>query len=413
MDAYLGVDWSAKEIVCALRVGDGRKLLTRRSKRDALSVRELVAWARTRVGESCELHAVIEDGAEGWVELLHAAGATVHVANPAKASAFAASRCSSHAKDDGRDADNLRSMGASPEHCPPVWQPEDEAHRELIELSSLHETLTAEGTCWEQRLRSLLREHFCTVEAVLRDLSSAWVRSFLRAVPTPWHAKALSAAQLRQVLVEAGARVRAHEAIVAAVAATETRMTEATANAFAAKVRMYVEHIDLHTRQLKEVEESLDACTKKFAFREQLEAIDGVGVKMVSRILRFTLHEAPTHRDEAAILLGAAPIFQGSATDGKGKAKGRVVMRKSVNPYARATAYLLGRLATLHLAWAAKMYEHGRSRGQTAATTYRRVARSLLRILSAMATTGEPYDEARYIAALKAKSVVWAEGLAA
>ena len=88
-------------------------------------------------------------------------------------------------------------------------------------------------------------------------------------------------------------------------------------------------------------------------------------------------------------------------------------MRKSVNPYARATAYLLGRLATLHLAWAAKMYEHGRSRGQTAATTYRRVARSLLRILSAMATTGEPYDEARYIAALKAKSVVWAEGLAA
>ena len=58
------------------------------------------------------------------------------------------------------------------------------------------------------------------------------------------------------------------------------------------------------------------------------------------------------HDGHTAILLGAAPIFQGSATDGKGKAKGRVVMRKSVNPYARATAYLLGRLATLHLAWA-------------------------------------------------------------
>jgi hypothetical protein len=368
---------------------------------------------RKHAGEDAVIHAVIEDGAEGWVELLHAAGAIVHVANPAKAAAFAASRCSSHAKDDARDADNLRSMGASPEHCPPAWEPDNEAQRELVELSSLHETLTADGTCWQQRLRAVLREQFPSLEGVLRDLSAVWARAFLRAVPTPWHAKALSKADLLQALVDAGARAPAREGILAAVDETETWMTEATAKAFASKVRMYVEHIDLHTRQLKEVEGRLADCTAKFAFRAQLEAVDGVGVKMVSRILRFTLHEAPAHRDEAAVLLGAAPIFQGSATDGKGKAKGRVVMRKSVNPYARATGYLLGRLAALHLTWAGKMYEHGRSRGQTAATAYRRVARSLLRILSAMATTGEPYDEARYIARLKAKGVVWAEGLQA
>jgi hypothetical protein len=291
--------------------------------------------------------------------------------------------------------------------------PDNEDQRELVELSSLHETLTAEGTCWEQRLRAVLREQFPSLEATLRDLSCAWTRAFLRAVPTPWHAKALSEEALRQTLVDAGARAKAQEAVLAAVAETETRMTETMAQAFGAKVQMYVEHIDLHTRQLKEVEARLDESTAKFAFRAQLEAIDGIGVKMASRILRFALHEAPASRDEAAVLLGAAPIFQGSATDARGKAKGRVVMRKSVNPYARATAYLLGRLAARHLAWAGKMYEHGRSRGQTAATAYRRIARSMLRILSAMAITGEPYDEARYIAGLKAKKVVWAEGLPA
>lgn len=413
MKVYLGADWSAKELACALRSGESEKLLTRRVQRSLRSARELVAWARTHVGADAELHVVIEDGAEGWAELLHAAGLTVHVVNPARAAAYAASRSCSHAKDDWRDADNLRSMGASPEHSPPVWEPVDEAQRELIEYSSLHETLTAEGTCWEQRLRAVLREQFPAVESVVPDLSAAWARAFLCAVPTPWHAKALSAAELEQVLVDAGAREKARERIRVAVAETESRMTATTASAFAAKVRMYIEHIGLHTRHLREVEEKLDACTAKFAFRPQLEAVGGVGVKMVSRILRFALHEAPSDRDEAAILLGAAPIFQGSARDPSGKAKGRVVMRKSVSSYARATAYLLGRLASRHLAWGAKMYEDGRRRGQTAATAYRRIARSLLRILSAMVTSGEPYDEGRYIATLKAKGVAWAEGLQA
>lgn len=414
MDIYMGADWSAKEIVCALRVGEGGKLAKRTARRSMKSIRELLAWARVQAGEGAVIHVVIESGAEGWVQLLHTAGAIVHVVNTAKAAAYAASRCSSHAKDDTRDADNLGSLGRSPEHCPPPWEPEDDSVRELVELSGLHETLTADGVCWEQRLRALLREQFPAVEAVIKDLSCLWVQAFLQAVPTPWHARRLSEPELLKALADCGARAKAKEQILAAVAeSSETWLTEATANACASKVRMYVEHIALHTRQLKEVEHQLDACTAKFKFREQLVAIDGIGVKMSSRLLRFALREPPESRDEAAILLGAAPIFHGSARDAKGKVKGHVVMRKSVHPYARSTAYLLGRLAARHLDWAAAMYAAGRARGQTAATAYRRVARSMLRILSAMAISGEPYDDARYVAGLKAKGVPWAEGLAA
>lgn len=412
MSIYMGVDWSATEVVCAVRAGAVGKLFTRRSQRTPQSVRELMAWVRKTAGEGT-VHAVIEDGAEGWVELLHVAGAVVHVANPAKAKAYAASRCSSHAKDDARDADNLRSMGASPEHCPAAWEPTEDTQRELVELSTLDETLTGESTAWQQRIRALLREHFPSLESVLHDLSYLWVRAFLRAVPTPWHAKALAEADLRQALVVAGARPKMRDAVMAAVAETETVMKEAAATALATKVRMYVEHLDLLLHQLADVEEKLDRATAKFAFRAQLEAVDGIGLKMAGRLLRFALGEAPAHRDEASILLGASPVFQGSATDSNGNPKGRVVMRKSVDPYARATVYLLGRLATRHLAWAGKMYEDGRRKGQSAATAFRRVARSLLRILSAMATNGTRYDEAMYIARLKAKGVAWAQGLAA
>jgi hypothetical protein len=51
------------------------------------------------------------------------------------------------------------------------------------------------------------------------------------------------------------------------------------------------------------------------------------------------------------------------------------------------------------------MFTDGRRRGQNAATVYRRIARSLLRILTAMPRTGQPYDETRYIASPKANGV--------
>jgi len=86
-------------------------------------------------------------------------------------------------------------------------------------------------------------------------------------------------------------------------------------------------------------------------------------------------------------------------------------MRRAAPSRARRATYLIGRLATQRLGWAAAMYEDARSRGQSAATAFRRVARCVLRIQTAMMRTGQPYDDGRYVAALKAKGVRWATHL--
>ena len=70
--------------------------------------------------------------------------------------------------------------------------------------------------------------------------------------------------------------------------------------------------------------------------------------------------------------------------------------------------YLLGLHAVRHMVWARAMYHAARNRGKNAATAYRIVARSLLRILTAMLRDGTSYDEKHYVAALKAKGVRWA-----
>jgi len=57
------------------------------------------------------------------------------------------------------------------------------------------------------------------------------------------------------------------------------------------------------------------------------------------------------------------------------------------------------------------MYAAGRKRGLSAGTAFRRVSRSLLRILTAMLRDGQVYDEARYVRALQAKGVHWAQEL--
>jgi hypothetical protein len=80
-------------------------------------------------------------------------------------------------------------------------------------------------------------------------------------------------------------------------------------------------------------------------------------------------------------------------------------MRKATAPRARQSTYLLGRLAVMHHDWAKRQYSAARHRGKKAATAYRQVARSFLRILYAMVRDGTAYDAEHYERALKARGV--------
>ena len=63
---------------------------------------------------------------------------------------------------------------------------------------------------------------------------------------------------------------------------------------------------------------------------------------------------------------------------------------------------------SLRLPWAKAMLRHRRSKGDGYYTALRKIGRSLLRIFGAMLRTGTAYDDARYVAQLKAKGVTWA-----
>jgi transposase len=410
MKAYVGVDWSATEVACALAEGDGPVRRMKGARRTFASVKALVDSVRERRDVS-EVLVLIEVGAPGWAELFHQAGATVFVADPKQAKAFAASVCSSGAKDDARDAENLVGMLRGQQHRLKEWAPKDDQRAQLDELGSMHEALSQDVRRAEQRVRGLLRERMPAVDAAIYNLSKPWALRLLREAPTPWHAARLGDEGLDATLTAGRARPATRAKVREAYAhCAAPWLTEVAARAHAVHLRQLVDQLEFLARQLAEVEAQMDELTADLDLRKTLESVSGVALLMSSRLMQYAFDdEEPSHRDAAGVRIGACPVFSGSGRTPKGTPKGRARMRRATDPRARATSYLLGRQAALQLGWAKRMYADARQRGQNAATAYRRIARSLLRILTAMIRTGEAYDDARYVAALRAKGVAWAD----
>lgn len=410
MRAYVGADWSSKKLVCASAVGGERARRIRGATPCLQSVRELLDRVRRRHPKCESVHVCIEGGAPGWVRLLHAAGAVVHVVDPKQAKHFSKSIRSSGAKSDPADAADLCDMLRSARHRPAPWEPDADELEPMLALAGIHEQLTQHRTRLIQQLRARLREHMPLVDQVV-DLGSKWSRRFLAAVPTPWHARDLTANELRELTKRCSTQKR--EALVEALAKTETPWLHAdVATIEAMRIRLVLEQLDQAAEHIHRVEQQLDALTRDIPVRKTLESVNGIGMKQAAILIAYAFGQGvPSHRDEAGIRMGACPVFVGSAQTTEGRPKGRAIVRRAANHRARRCTYLLGRLAQQRLPWAAAMYADGRARGQAAPTVYRRIARSLLRILSAMVRTNQPYDDAKYVAALKANGVSWAMAL--
>jgi transposase len=407
------VDWSASEIVCATAAEDGEQCRIASASRDFASVKKLIARVKARHPEANQVHAFIEAGSPGWVEMLHHAGAVVHVVDPRQAKAFATSLCSSGAKDDGRDSIVMTWMGR--ERCDrlEIWRPESALSKKLVNLSSLHETRTKQCMAESQRLRAYLRERFPELERQLDDLRRGWVARVLREIPTPYHAARLCREDFDQLMRGSGARKTTLEAVWKALEATESDwLTEDVAESDAFTIGLMVDEVQRLAEQLRTIERKLDHATEDLYQRTQMESVGGIGMKMANRLIELAFGgETLEDRDEASIKLGASPVFYGSGKTRDGRPKGIVKMRRSASPRARATTYLLGRLAVGSLNWAAARYKYDRARGKSASQSYRSIARSVLRILTAMMKNGDLYDNDRYVAALKNQGVVWAMDL--
>jgi transposase len=375
------------------------------------SVRKLLDRAQQR--HPGELHVVIEAGGVAWVRLFHAAGAVIHVVDPKQVKRFAQSLCSSGAKSDRRDARTLAELGRSPLHRPEAWVPESSLRLRMTALASEHDQLTQDIVRNEQRLREVLRAWMPLVNDAIKRVDSRWVGRFLRAIPTPRHANATTREEFDGILEGTRCPRAARDALWDALTLTEVPpgLDEAVAATVGGTVRRFLDRIDHLRSTCREVDDELDELTSQHTTRQLFDSVGGIGVQQATALLLHGFEDTPTHRDQAAIQMGACPVFVGSGVRNDRTPKGFVTVRRAAPSRARRAVYLMGRLAIQRLGWAKAMYADARRRGQSAATAFRRIARSLLRILTALLRDNVPYDDAHYVATLKAKGVPWAASL--
>ncbi len=397
---YVGADWDSEKCVIAYEK-DGREH-GGTVMRHPDAVRAFMDEWR---GEG--VFVAIESGDRLWARLWANAGAEVAVFDAKKANRYAASLCSSGASDDKRSAESLRLMAMSHAHRSQANAAVDGAIgslSRLLDLVHLASTAVVNAT---NRLTAHLRQlHPALAGVVGRSITATWCLRVLEAAPTPVAWNELDDAR-RAELLKGSSRAKREE-FMRAFGEDWGAFDPAEEPSVRLHLSILASTLSSALQTQRRVKKALEDSTAAMAQdQEPVRQMAGIG-SFLSSAVAVGLHGADG-RDDLAIALGAAPVTRRSGVTGDRRQ--HASMRRAARPVMKKASHLIGFQLVGHYRTAKAQYAYYRSRGISANGAYRRITRSFSRVFTAMQRDNIPFDEDRYISALKAKAVVWVRDL--
>lgn len=414
MTLYVGIDWGKASSTYAFGT-DWDRLKTAAYPNNAAGLAS-ICERLVALSVGAPVVVTIEGGAPAVTHWLVAAGFTVHVVDGKQARRFVESLTSSGSKNDKLDAVYAWQMAQSPMHLDEPTGIRAGADRTLMLTVRVREQVSKRITRCINQLRAFLSELVPDLEGQFANLNSKYVRDLIRKVPTPWHAARLTADDWEQFLaghlVPKQKRSRLWQAIVGD--AQRPGFAEADALAIAETIAILVDELDHLLETDRRLDRTMESLLDTSEEATVIKTVDGIGLRISSRLAstvfsteqRARADRSADPRDYGTRLARCAPV-----QDKTGTTKNGVKRRRAGNGMASAAVTSAAAQASQRLPWARAMLRHRRSRGDGYHTALRKIGRSLLRILRAMVRDGTPYDDARYVAQLKAKGVTWAQAL--
>jgi len=414
MEVYVGVDWAVDSAVCTIGTRDSYQRCE--ISAHPQEVNELLAEAHQLVPNAQVVRVAIEAGSPLWFRLFSQTNAFVHVVDGKQAKRFVESMSPGGAKDDNRDSFSMFQMAMSPEHRGEAQTLSSDVLSSLEQLSLIHERWIGAKTAEIQRLRQQLANTMPSLSQALSSLDKNFALNFLQKYPTPKKVCSLTKRGFNTFVKKNRLREKTRKKLWTAIEQCFDLQREEEAQVQALVVRQLVSRIRSIQSSLEEVEEKMQGLYEESEGADILSSIKGVGLHLGSTLLAQVFVDPREKRDSAAIRVGAAPltIQSGKTKGGRGKKqeqKKQVRMRKTVPSRLRRFTYLLGLQAIRWHDWAKAQYNAMRARGKNAATAFRAVARSLLRIIQALLKNGSQFDRDKYVGKLKEKGVSWAMSL--
>lgn len=404
MEIWVGADWDSEKCVIAVDVDGERR--RERVHRTPDSVRAFMArWpgASVTVGLEC--------GDTGWVRLWRSAGAQVVVFNGLKVRRYMESLTASGASDDNRSATALVEMVQSPSHVSGANVELSLEGQALTALLEMHDDASKDCVRYGNRLMSLLRNvHPAFLASLKKGMEPLWVVKLLQVAPTPRAWSELSREeQLKLFKKVPRRRLQEFSTALADDYGLVPEEQEATTRA---RIRGVVTML-LAAREVRATARArLDeraASNETIACLRPIRGAGPVVAAAVAVALDRVDDSASVDRDRAAKRFAVAPVTKRSGV--RGDRAPLVAMRRASSELMRRLGHILGAQLVRNARWAKAQHAHNRQRGHRVYASYRRIARSFLRVLIAMMRDGTQFDEERYIRALKAKGVDWAKGL--
>ena len=316
---FVGVDWAdAHHDVCLMdeqgevgeraRIGDTIR-----------GVEQLHAMLAPYGNEPHDIVVGIET-AHGLVpQALIAAGYAVYVINPFAASRYRDRHTVSRAKSDAGDAKMLADLVRTDRHNHRRYVGDTDLAEAVKVLARSHKELIWTRLRQANQLRSTLKAYFPAMLAAFPDLTSPEAVALLGRAPTPERAEALTRAQIRSILRQAGRQRRLDERTEEIHRALRERRLEAQAllsKAYGTTAQAMAAIIAEITRQIEAVQEELTHRFQEHPHAEIIRSLPGVGIVLGARMLAEFGDEPSRFVDGKArkSYAGTAPITRASGT---------------------------------------------------------------------------------------------------
>jgi len=392
---WVGLDWGGEGHAVAV-VNDAREVLGEFKTGTSLTELEKLGKHLRAFGAVGGI--AIEATRNPVVDYLVSAGFTVYPINPKLSKNWRACNSVAGVKNDERDglvlavelAGRHASLRPLKQEKPPV--------AELAGLCEKLRELIDERTALLQRLKATLGQYYPGVLGFFSDWTSPVAWRFVKQFPRPQalaHARKETLIRflkanrigIRPIWLE---RIEARGEVARWPHRADSVALEAMALATIAQLQALQPHIDKMDRLI-----SQDAANLPHA--HLIESLPGAGKRLAPALAAITAAVASGEGEVEGIrcVSGVAPVEEQS-----GKRR-RVRVRRRCNKHWRDIMHLFARCSTVSCAWAKAFYDMHREQGDRHASALRKLADKWLKIINRMIETGEPYDDERYVRALR------------
>lgn len=394
--SYVGIDWGDKEHAVYVLDAQGRRRTDFALPQSAEGLGEIVS--RLRPFEPIEGIA-IEREQLLLVDGLVQAGWTVYPVSPALVDTWAKCVAVDPPKDDRRAAATLaEGLRLFRDRLRPL-RPEDPLTRQIQILAHHECQLIGQRTALVNQLKDCLKLFYPECLDWFQDLTTTTAADFVIAFPTPQALRQAPANRVRRILCAHDIRLtERRQALLDARARTAWPHDEVAAEVHGPYAATLARQIKALNVGLADFRARIEALFPQHPDAALFDSLPGAGAKLAPRLLAHFGTDRSRFDGAAAVqaLSGSVPLTKASG------GKKDVLFRWACQKDFRNTIHQFAFCSLEQSAWARAFYDQAKARGHSNAEALRELGAKWLKIIYRMWQTRTPYNEAIYLASLRA-----------